>query len=379
MKIAYLSGSTIPSGTANSIHVIRMCTALAKRGHLVTLYARKLRDDQTNPWDFYGIGEFFSLKRIPVPELPDRAPVRKILRAIRYSKLVANLASRGEKPDLFYGRDLMSLARVAKVGVPFVYEVHEPPKNSIMQKLESKLFNVDQFSHVVAISEALRKEYLNRFSNLKPNRIIVAPDAASPIDINSTRRKSSSDAFRVGYVGNLYPGRGIDILLKAAEGMPEVEFHFVGGRREDLNKMGNFSIGGNTYFHGMVAPRQIPEVLLGFDALVAPYQRQVGLATGGDTSSWMSPLKIFEYMASGRPMIASDLPVLREVLKDGHNALLVSPDNVHQWRDAIHRLRTDKGVATAIARQAQEEFLQLYTWEKRADQVMITTNNQRIG
>ncbi len=91
------------------------------------------------------------------------------------------------------------------------------------------------------------------------------------------------------------------------------------------------------------------DLLRSYDVLIAPYQEKVCVhGGGGDVATWMSPLKIFEYMAAGRPIVASDLPVLREILEDGRNALLVSPGDVDAWCIALNKLRNHPDIAQSM-------------------------------
>ncbi|KAA3624580.1 MAG: glycosyltransferase [Proteobacteria bacterium] len=107
------------------------------------------------------------------------------------------------------------------------------------------------------------------------------------------------------------------------------------------------------------------------DILRAPYRSAVS-ARGGrrDIARWMSPLKVFEYMAANRPMVASDLPVLREVLVHDRNAILAPPDDVQSWIDAFEALRRDGERARRIAAAARDDFERFYTWKARAEHVV---------
>ena len=95
-----------------------------------------------------------------------------------------------------------------------------------------------------------------------------------------------------------------------------------------------------------------------------PYQEKVMISNDMDTSKWMSPMKLFEYMLSGVPLISSDLPVLREILKDNENAKLVNPGDVDEWCNAIDSFENlDKRYE--IARNAYIKASAKYTWKER--------------
>ena len=119
-------------------------------------------------------------------------------------------------------------------------------------------------------------------------------------------------------------------------------------------------------------PGDIDRYRVAFDALIAPYRRRVYAAGGDrwDTARWMSPLKIFEYMASGVPMLASDLPTIREVLTHDANALLCDPDDIGEWCRALERVRDDRELAARLAANARTEFDERYTWHQRARAVL---------
>ena len=121
--------------------------------------------------------------------------------------------------------------------------------------------------------------------------------------------------LKAGYVGHLYRGRGVELIAKLAERCSWAEFHVIGGMQKDIDEWRGRCAGiANIVFHGFCPPAQVQSHMARLDVMLAPYQRRVATFGGGrDTSQWMSPMKIFEYMAAGKPMIASDLPVLREI------------------------------------------------------------------
>ena len=144
-------------------------------------------------------------------------------------------------------------------------------------------------------------------------------------------------------------------------------FHVIGGRQPEIEYWRQRTAGAaNLQFHGFMPNGDVRALLATMDALIAPYQPRVISPMGQDIGQWMSPLKIFEYMASGVPIVASDLPVLREILRDRVNALLCGPTDVDAWAAALAELRDDAMLAADLACRAREELEAKYTWRQRA-------------
>ena len=107
------------------------------------------------------------------------------------------------------------------------------------------------------------------------------------------------------------------------------------------------------------------------DVLIAPYHNKVFDNGGNEITDTMSPLKIYDYMSSGTPMVVSRLPVLEEFLQDGHNCLLANPEDVVCWKRAIRHIELDPLLAKTIARQAITEVETVGNWDARADTILL--------
>jgi len=178
----------------------------------------------------------------------------------------------------------------------------------------------------------------------------------------------------IGYSGQLYHGRGISLILRIAAVLPRYKFVIIGGNDSDITfwkkKADSLQL-ENIVFEGFVPHGELRKKLMNIDIFLMPYQQRVAISGNrGNTSEFMSPLKMFEYMASGKPIIASDLPVLREILQHEENALLVECDDVDKWVAAITRLESDKHLCTEIARNARKAIEVKYNWKNRAEQVI---------
>jgi len=369
MKIVYIIASTIPSRTANSIHVMKMCQAFAQNGHEVTLI---VPDNQANcepgvedVFDFYGVERCFEILYLPL------LPVKG--KGLIFGALAGGKAKRLQ-PDLVYGRDLPGCFSASLQGLPVVFESHAPIEGSFYSTIFRMFIKRPTLRKFVVITHALKDYYSERYPFLS-EKIIVAPDGADPVSksIKSVALPNKGKRLQVGYVGHLYPGRGIDVIYQLAERCPWADFHVVGGTNEDIDtirtRMASLA---NLHLHGFIPPAEVERYRIAFDILLAPYQRKVSVAGGGTTTTekWMSPLKVFEYMAAGKPIICSDIPVLREVLVDKQNALLCDPENIDSWEKALITLSGNESMRIQLGETAQKDFARRYSWRSRAEKLL---------
>jgi len=172
----------------------------------------------------------------------------------------------------------------------------------------------------------------------------------------------------VAYAGHLYPWKGVDVLLQALALLPDVRGSIIGGHPSegDLARLQGLArtlgIEARVTFAGFVHRSTIPALLEQADVLVMPH------SATPVSERYASPLKLFEYMGAGKPIVASDLPAVREVLRDGENARLVRPADPKDLAAGIAAVLADQSLAERIARTAFAEAAS-YTWERRAEQL----------
>lgn len=363
MRLVYASGSKVPSRSANSVHVMKMAAAFAHVGHEVTLIAVDGGPGEpgvADPFSYYGVAPTFEVLRLPWVGVRGRG--------YHFGWRSARESWR-RSPALVYGRYLPSCWLCAEAGLPVVYESHAPKTDRLSRMLFRRLIRTGRLARLVVITEALARYY--REGGVPADLIEVVPDAADAPS-GEAAPLGSDGRLQVGYVGHLYPGRGLEVIDVLAERCPWADFHLVGnvgrGVEREVERLRSRP---NVRLHGFVPPAATDRYRLGCDVLLAPYQRSVAVyGSGGDTSAWMSPLKIFEYMAAGRAMVCSDLPVLREVLTHEETALLCPPDDSGAWVAALERLRDDVGLRVRLARNAEARFRRCHTWSARAVRVL---------
>lgn len=363
LKICYISDSSIPSKYANSVHVMKMCQAFAMNGHEVILYARKA-EGYNNPFKLYDVEPIFEIKTCKFPKL------RKIGTFI-YAYNVVKEIRKEKYPDILYSRHSYSLAASLTLGVPMVYETHAAPPNRITKKFLEWIIKRKNFCYLVVISNGLKNTYQSLYPWLSDEKVIVAHDGADIPDKGNEFNTPNNSNLNVGYTGHLYPGRGMEIITYLANELPHINFHIVGGMTDDIIYWKNKCNNDNLKFHGFVEHNKINSYLDMFDIVLAPYQKKVyTYKKTSEISKWISPMKIFEYMAAGKPIISSNLPTIREVLEHDVNALLVEPDDVLAWKNAILCLENDETRRFKLGKEAKKTIMSNYTWRARAKKVL---------
>lgn len=373
LHIAYLANSPVPTKAANCVHVMKMCGAFQSSGYRTTLLAERSAERgvvEAKLFDDFGVSPF-DICLLDSSRGSLAMEIERIKEGLR----------RGATH--FFGRSLFGCYAAALTGTPNLLERHLPLKDS-ESAIATDLFLRPSFEGLIVISDALKRWYQDRFASLT-GRIHVLPDAADPPASGVGAFAFAAvegTSFRVGYAGHLYPGKGAEIIAAVARLMPQVGFHILGGDDADVIRwQARTADLRNIAFYGFRPQREVSAFLSGSDAVLAPYQRQVKVQGGGEVSAWMSPLKIFECMAHAKPIISSELPVLREVLAHEVNALLCDPDDSESWVAAIDRLRNDPDLRARLSERARLDFETNYMWSKRAQTIvgLLTARPMAVG
>ena len=370
MRIAYLSKVRVPSTDASAVQVMKMCGAFAEAGHEVTLHARPGVMPCDDPFAYYRVKQRFTIRQ------HERPPIELIGTAVLVQRMRRAMRT-GPAPELLYAREPHILAQVAGLKVPMVFEAHEAPHAGLDRRVQDWLFRRPNFRRVVTITEALAERYRHEYPQLRDKEIVVAhsgadlpelADAASP----SAGEDADERPLRVGYVGQLYPGKGMEIVVPLARALPHVRFDVIGGNPEAVTRWRREARDcANLHLHGYQPPTRTAAFYRALDVLLVPTQPTMGVAAGGWVpGKWTSPMKLFECMAHGKAIVASDLVSLREVLSHEHNALLADATTLDEWIDAVGRLEREPALRAALGEQAATDFRGSYTWQRRAQRVL---------
>jgi glycosyltransferase involved in cell wall biosynthesis len=382
VRTLYFADIRFPLERANGIQTMETCHALAARGHEVRLVVKPdTRNPPRDPFDFYGLPRIPSLV-IERAHVPAGAG---ILQRVGYMSFIFGRAFGRSRADIIMTRDLGVAAALLKIPrgarAPLVYESHgyapdvaaalpqliataQPATNAKLKRLAEREAQVWRNAEgYVTITGGLADELRERFG--RRERLAVVPDGVRTVS-------GEQDALPrdpvIGYAGHLYAWKGVDVLLRAIARVPGASGLVVGGHEEepDLHRVrklaSELGIADRVTFTGHVQPADVAGKLRQASILVLPNPASA-LST-----RFTSPLKLFEYMAARRPIVATDLPSIREVLHDGQNALLVPSDDAGSMAEAIRRLLEDDRLAARLARNAADA-VQQYTWARRAERL----------
>lgn len=377
MKIALVAPSEIPARRANTVQVMKMAQALKLCGHEVRLAApSRTRRDVPPPWDelakMYGLSQRFEISWLPA---------RPGLRGYDYG-LAALRWARRWRADVLYTRLPQAAAFASQSGMPAVLEAHDLPAGRLGPLLFRLFLAGRGARRLAAITRALMRDLAARYPLPdKSGFLVVAPDGvdlqrfADLPDLLEARRRLKGqvgldlpeESFVAGYTGHLYAGRGIELILQLAQALPATRFLLVGGEPGEVQRLNEQAarLGlGNSIAVGFVDNALLPLYQAGCDVLLMPYQKRVAGSSGGNIAPYLSPMKLFEYLASGRPILSSDLPVLAEVLHDGNSRMLPA-DQPAAWVHALQELQRDPQLRAALGAQARRDA-ERYSWEARS-------------
>ena len=365
----------VPSSTANSIQVMKACQALVQLGHEVTLIV-PATGKQPQPIQelkkYYGLVDNFPVEWLPASLRLHRYDLG--WRAVRRARAL--------QAELIYTwlpqAGLFGLLH----GFPLALELHGPPEGRFGPSLLRLLLRLPGKKRLLPITQALVD--LLRESGMPLDRpggqisTVISPNGIDlerylglPNPAVARRNLGLPEAPTAGYTGHLYAGRGTALLVELARCLPQVQFLWVGGREAEVgqwrDRLGAEGI-TNIHLTGFVENSQLPLYQAAADVLLMPYERMIAGSSGGNSAAYASPMKMYEYMACRRPILSSDLPVIREVLHET-NAILLPPEDACAWTDSLSCLLVDADLRIKLAAQAWQD-VQSCTWKERAQRAL---------
>ncbi len=394
VNMVYLSNERFPSKLACTIQQILMCDAFVKAGVGVQLIVPKYYDMPAHSaryiQDFYGVDTFFKIKKLPSllhlsKPLVDGKEHKKIpivgglsiLMSTLFYALKLIFTGRLGHPTIIYSRNVngayvfLQLRKLfLRKRIKIYFEVH-----SLDQQYPKRFFYklLRESNGLICITKALKDALIEKY-NVSSERIFVAPDGVRksqlrgrPLSKSEARAHLNIRADKVVlYTGQLLPGKGADVVVDAANNLKNVTFYLVGGHGaywEQMQHRIKVEKMSNVILTGFVPPAQVSIYQAAADVLVLPATADHAI------SAYTSPLKLFEYMAASRPIVASDLPVLHEILTHEKNALFFKERDADSLTEHIKRILENEELAEKLSITARQD-VQQFTWEQRAERIL---------
>ncbi len=394
-KLVYITNARLPTEKAHGYQICKMCEAFAENGFdVVLLCPNRVQHDrrlaESTVFDYYGISRSFRVEKIKNLDVIRFEPfvpaavfrVLFFLHAVIWGFLAVRAAKK-ERGDLYFTREITTAYWLVRLCLPAVCEIHTIP-GALQKRLLCRIMKSPCLLRLIVLTSHLR----DRIAALcRPGtQIDVLPDA---VDLSFYKDLPSRDECRkmlgipadravIGYIGRFQTmelEKGIPELIEAMAHIGPVAGReplllCVGGPLEPVQRYQDHARRHGVSHHSLmfvdrVPNEDVPKWIRGCDVVTIPWPWT-------DFSAYCtSPMKLFEYMAAEVPIVASDLPALRDVLHHGENCLLVKPGNGAALAEAIMAVLSDEERGARLAGCAAEEVVK-YTWYNRCRYIIDT-------
>lgn len=372
-KIVYVSNTRLPTEKAHGLALMKLCEAFEEQGREVAVIVPRLwRKGGGSPFAAYGLREdVFSIKTVFTIDLvlfPFFKKIMFLLQMLSFSLAASFFVHQKYRKDstvVIFSHDYIPLFFLSFLPLIFFYDIHHFPGNNFMYR------RVMRKAAGFGVQTRWKIGELKKKFGIPKEKIVYWPNGTDIADFSIALNKNEARK-RLGippqervalYTGQLFSWKGVHTFLEAARYLKEISLYIVGGNSEDLPQAKEYartlSDPDSIHFVGSRPHEEIPLWLKAADVLVLPN-------TGIQKVSlyYTSPMKLFEYMASGRPIVASDIPSIREVLGE-EEAFFAEADNPKSFAEAITKsldnlmLSEEKGKKAALSAQK-------FSWGARA-------------
>jgi glycosyltransferase involved in cell wall biosynthesis len=369
MKIAYVAPySSSYFLIANSIHIFKICDAYSSLGLNVSLYLDGLsreREVSKNYFRDFDLSSNFDVKALP------------FLGKFRSLKLLISVPMLLKKKrfDIIHtGNIAIAFSCTVFFKIPTVLELHNLPENNNKTHFLFRMFCRSSYSKgIITVTSSLKLDLQCKFNNLPS--LFVFPDGVAlkylsgQFDKSILKKRLAFDICEKKwcvYTGSFNKGKGVEFIKKLSKTRPDLTFVLVGGNSNEYDS--EFE---NIFFFGQRKVEDVLDFQRAADILLLPVEDVVFGAgdSARDIGKYTSPIKMFEYMASKAPIVASDLSVLKEVLRNGENAILCDLNDLELWGATLDHLLNDTLLSRSISNRAFEDVRE-FTWENRAKKIV---------
>lgn len=332
MKIHYLATSNIPSRTANALQIIKMCEAISKAGHSIRLILPNLKTLSVPLQKYYDLK--YKIDIIKVGKI--KKYIQDFDNIIIPLKIIHK--SLKLKSDLIITRSAFISLVLIFLKKKHIFEIHDDLKTSgsivasIYKNL--RLLNSHHIIKVIFISLSLQK-FIKKNYFYKRENFDILHDATEIK--NKYIKFTKSIKLRIGYFGSIYKSRGIELIIKLAKRDKKNDYFIYGGTKNEIQAIRKKNNINNLFLKSQISYTEVKKEIIKMDVLLMPYTKKATISGDyGNIIQFMSPMKMFDYLGSSKIILCANIPVLREILIDNYNSILINNYmNVNSWKIII--------------------------------------------
>ena len=356
-SLVYIADFSLPNMSAYALHVLKMCDAFSESKYSVKLFLPY----KQKTYNFDIIKKEFLLKnKFEIVSFFDEKKILFFLTRFFFTfKIIFYL----KKKNIFriYSRSIIPAIILSFLDYDVILELHTEMKG--FTKFFFKVSNLGIFNNKLKIVVLNKK--LIKLLNIKYKKHLILEDAVDLRDFKKQRIKTLKHTCF--YSGSFVRGKGVEVIQKIARELPNFKFHLYGNIKTYFNYNNN-SLPKNIIFKGFIPYNKLTKKIKNYKILLMPYQKKIGvLIKNTSVESYFSPLKMFDYMASGKIIIASDLKVYRHILKNKINSILIDPNKISLWVKFIKRASNFNNL-NYLGKNAVKDVYN-YQWSSRVKKI----------
>ena len=350
-SIYYVAELNLPSRSAYSIHVMKMCEAFSNLGFNINLFV--ISNKETNK-----LFKFYNLKnKFLINSVFNRFVELNFIYRIIFSLKI--LLKNFNKNTIFLSRSVIFALLASVIKKKVILELHHEITgfSKIFYHFLNKLGLINSLNYIF-----LNKK-LNKIYNINSKKNLVLDDA---VNINDFKlKKKVKHKKTCVYIGSFFEGKGVEQIFRLAELNKDIKFHLYGDKKflKAHRRLKNVKI------FNFISYNKIPQTLSKYEIALMPYQQKVKGRGSIWIEKYMSPLKMFDYLAAKMIIIASDLKVYKHILKNDYNSILLKINDGKLWSYKIRAMINSNKKKSRLKINAYKTAKK-YTWEKRCKKII---------
>lgn len=351
-NLIYITETSFPTKSANIINSVKFCDALSNF-YNVKFFVPNISMDRE------AISKNYNLKnKIKFENLIGQNVNNFKTRVFFGIKIIMKIFF--EKNHIILSRSIISSLFITLFNIKNVLELHHVP-----QSFSKVLFNIIMFLpqkkklNLILINNSLVKDL--KINNLE---YIVLDDGADYTSFNKSKILKTKKNTCI-YIGSFFKGKGIEIIVELSKMLPHIDFHLFGDLKT-LGNMNGYQFKSNIRFFDYIDYNKIPKILGNYELALMPFQTKIGARSKNlEISKYISPLKMFDYLAAGKVIIATKMKAYEHILKNNDNSFLLSSKDFNKWKLLINNILKNPNKFKSIKVNAKNTAKK-YSWNNRA-------------